>query len=286
MDETRVRADAERGLLQPRDDAEAGCAKDVPSFGCGDGGPPKRGTESRGEELALLPDAPECGLDSDVRGTGRAAQGRQGRPGGHPSRSHQQPPRPARPPKGAVAIVARGPSSSPCTSSGSCSSCRPGRSRASWTRDASRPEGVRQNSPGLALHLGHRPCSPAVCDVERRRLRCCPIAPWQPASRTRGRATCRAPVLEAQSAVTHRALRADPSVAADDVTQLRSVGIGRTWRSAGDHPGQTKVSPGNAAMQRRSFSVHIPSTSFISAGFRPPQPFTQTSSGLQGFRAR
>jgi len=51
------------------------------------------------------------------------------------------------------------------------------------------------------------PCSPAVCDVERRRIRCCPIAPRQPASRTRGRATCRAPVLEAQSAVAHRALR-------------------------------------------------------------------------------
>jgi len=162
-DETRVRTNAERGLLQPRDDAEAGCAKGLPSFGYGDGGPTKRGPESRGEELALLPDALECGLDSDVRGTGRAAQGRQGRPGGHPSRSHQQPLRPARPPKGAVAIVARLRSSSPCTSSGSCSSYRPGRSRASWTRDASRPEGVRQNSPGLALHLGHgrarQPCA-------------------------------------------------------------------------------------------------------------------------------
>ncbi|MGP0034601.1 MAG: hypothetical protein ACLP4R_08540, partial [Solirubrobacteraceae bacterium] len=32
-DETRVRADAEPRLLQPRDDAEAGCAKDLPSLG-------------------------------------------------------------------------------------------------------------------------------------------------------------------------------------------------------------------------------------------------------------
>ena len=94
-------------------------------------------------------------LDSEVRGTGRAAQGRQGRPGGHPSRSRQQPPRRARPLKGAVAIVARRRSSSPCTSSGACSSYRLGRGRPSWTRDASRPEGVRQNSPGLALRLGH-----------------------------------------------------------------------------------------------------------------------------------
>ncbi len=35
------------------------------------------------------------------------------------------------------------------------------------------------------------------------------------------------------------------------------------------------VSPGNVPMQRRWFSVHVPSTSFASAGFRPPQPFTR-----------
>ena len=41
-DGTRVRAEAERRLLQPRDDAEAGCAKDLLSFGRGNGDPPNR----------------------------------------------------------------------------------------------------------------------------------------------------------------------------------------------------------------------------------------------------
>jgi hypothetical protein len=45
LDETRVCADIERRLLQPRDDAKAGCAKDLPSFGRGNGGPPNRGPE-------------------------------------------------------------------------------------------------------------------------------------------------------------------------------------------------------------------------------------------------
>ena len=52
QDETRVRADAERRLLQPRDDAEAGCAKDLPSFGRGNGDPPNRRPELRGEHHA------------------------------------------------------------------------------------------------------------------------------------------------------------------------------------------------------------------------------------------
>ena len=47
-DEMRVRADAERWLLQPRDDVEAGWAKDLPSLGRGNGGPPNRTPELRG----------------------------------------------------------------------------------------------------------------------------------------------------------------------------------------------------------------------------------------------
>jgi hypothetical protein len=43
-DETRVRADAERRLLQPQDDAEAGCAKDLLSFGRANRGPPRSRT--------------------------------------------------------------------------------------------------------------------------------------------------------------------------------------------------------------------------------------------------
>ena len=47
-DETRVRADAERRLLQPRDDAEARRAEDLPSFGRGNGDTLNRRPELRG----------------------------------------------------------------------------------------------------------------------------------------------------------------------------------------------------------------------------------------------
>lgn len=53
------------------------------------------------------------------------------------------------------AIVAPRRSSSAHTSSCASSSYRLGRSRASRIRDPSRPEGVRQDSPGIALHFGH-----------------------------------------------------------------------------------------------------------------------------------
>ena len=66
QDETRVRADAERRRLEARDDAEAGCASGCPSFGRGNGTPPNRGPDAGEQELALLLDAPECGLDSDI----------------------------------------------------------------------------------------------------------------------------------------------------------------------------------------------------------------------------
>ena len=49
--ETRVRADAERGLLQRRDVAEAGGAEGLRSFGCGDRGGPTRGAELRREQV-------------------------------------------------------------------------------------------------------------------------------------------------------------------------------------------------------------------------------------------
>src|SRR5271154_4153887 len=47
-DETRERGDPEGRLLPPRDDAEAGNARDLVSFGRGNGGPPNRGPELRG----------------------------------------------------------------------------------------------------------------------------------------------------------------------------------------------------------------------------------------------
>ena len=56
-DETRVRADADRRLLQPRDDAEAGCAKDLPSFGRGNGDPSNRRLSCAETEHARVPGA-------------------------------------------------------------------------------------------------------------------------------------------------------------------------------------------------------------------------------------
>ena len=62
-DETRVRADAEPGLLQPRDDAETGRPKDLPLFGRGHGGAPDRGPELRGNRASLSrPRCPQCSL--------------------------------------------------------------------------------------------------------------------------------------------------------------------------------------------------------------------------------
>ena len=49
LDETRQRADPEGRLLPPRDDAEAGYAKDLVSFGRGNGDPPNRAPELRGK---------------------------------------------------------------------------------------------------------------------------------------------------------------------------------------------------------------------------------------------
>jgi hypothetical protein len=90
----------------------------------------------------------------------------------------------------------------------------------------------------------------------------------------------------ARSAVAHGDRLEEQNARTGDVMLLCSAGLRRAQRSAGDQPGRTKVSPGNAPMQRRWFSVHIPSTSFTAAGFRPPRPFTQTSGDLQAFRAR
>jgi hypothetical protein len=57
FDETRARAEAERRLLQPRADAEAGYAKDLPSFGRGNGGPSEPQTwvarGSRGRPITM-----------------------------------------------------------------------------------------------------------------------------------------------------------------------------------------------------------------------------------------
>ena len=94
------------------------------------------------------------------------------------------------------------------------------------------------------------------------------------------------PLIEPQSAIAQRDPLPEQDALADDVNLLCSTGIGRGQRSAGDQPGRTNISPGNAPLKRRSFSVHIPSASFTSAGFRPPWPFTPTSGDLQAFRAR
>jgi hypothetical protein len=48
LDETRQRADPEGRLLPPRDDAEAGYAKDLVSFGRGNGDPPNRAPDRSG----------------------------------------------------------------------------------------------------------------------------------------------------------------------------------------------------------------------------------------------
>ena len=48
LDETRQHADPEGRLLPPRDDAEAGYAKDLVSIGRGNGDPPNRAPELRG----------------------------------------------------------------------------------------------------------------------------------------------------------------------------------------------------------------------------------------------
>jgi hypothetical protein len=50
--ETRVRDDAEPRLLQPRDAAEAGRAKDLPLFGRGNGRLPNRGPQLRGSRAS------------------------------------------------------------------------------------------------------------------------------------------------------------------------------------------------------------------------------------------
>ena len=64
------------------------------------------------------------------------------------------PPRPERPENGPTAIVAPRCSSSSQTVAPQSRSARPGRSRAEWTCEASRPLGVRHGSPADALHVG------------------------------------------------------------------------------------------------------------------------------------
>ena len=78
--------------------------------------------------------------------------------------------------------------------------------------------------------------------------------------------------------------RGDVATPLHRLSMVRAVG--RTQRAGGDQPAQTKVGPVNAPMRRYWPSVHIPSTSFTSAGYRPPRLFTQTSGHIQAFRAR
>jgi hypothetical protein len=54
-DDTRERGDPEGRLLPPRDDAEASYARDLVSFGRGNGGPPNRGPELRGLGVRSAP---------------------------------------------------------------------------------------------------------------------------------------------------------------------------------------------------------------------------------------
>ncbi len=85
-------------------------------------------------------------------------------------------------------------------------------------------------STGLArgrLALRARPRSPSARDVECRRLRGCSTAPREPASQPRRGPTCRAPLIEPQSAIAHRDPLAEQNAVADDVPLLCSAGIGR-----------------------------------------------------------
>ncbi len=99
------------------------------------------------------------------------------------------------------------------------------------------------------LALRARPRSPSACDVEGRRLRGCSMAPREPASRTRRRPTRRAPLLEPQRAIAHHA---SGRRRATQALWLRSVGIGRTRRSAAAGPAETRVSPGDSEGERGS----------------------------------
>lgn len=66
-----------------------------------------------------------------------------------------RPPRPARPLNGTEATVAPRSSIACQTDSSDTSSCRPGRSRAWCVCEAWRPDGVRHESPGRDLQVGH-----------------------------------------------------------------------------------------------------------------------------------
>jgi hypothetical protein len=66
------------------------------------------------------------------------------------------PPLPARPENGTTAIAAARRSSSSHTACRAASSRRPGRSRAVWGWEDSRPDGVWHGSPESALHVGQR----------------------------------------------------------------------------------------------------------------------------------
>jgi hypothetical protein len=110
----------------------------------------------------------------------------------------------------------------------------------------------------------------------------------KPASRTRRRPTRRAPISKPQSAIAHGDPLAEPNALAGDVMLLCLAGIGRTQRSAGDQPGQTKSAwkcADAASLAFRPHSVHqfhlgrIAATSAVHSDFLP-------SRNLQAFRAR
>jgi hypothetical protein len=193
-----------------------------------------------------------------------------------------RPPRPARPLNGTIAIVAPRASSSRQTASPPSSSRRPGRSLASWVREASRPDGVRHGSPAVALHVGHvRPRHPR--------------ATWSPVGglvlrwygeRQRVPGAARhvghhSLSHSARSLTTRPVVDAPPRRCSSD--QSASGGL------AGPPP-PARRRPVSALEFRKTNSraqrVHSASTRSTTTVNRPPQPYTPDCSCLQGFSAR
>jgi hypothetical protein len=160
---------------------------------------------------------------------------------------------------------------------------RPLTARSRSSRHAARARPTRYRAHGARIDPGGAaPRVPAmrrgrgVCDRARPRSPCtsgtgapairarcgaptasrCSTTPRHSASRVRGRPTCRAPLIEPQSAIAHRDPSPEQNTLADDVTLLCSAGHRQAQRCADDQPGQTKVSPGNAPGASLAFRPH------------------------------
>lgn len=193
-----------------------------------------------------------------------------------------RPPRLARPLNATVAIVAPRASSSPQTASQLSSSLRPGRSLASWIREASRPDGVRHGSPAVALHVGHVRARHPARHVEPRgwpRLAVVRRATARPG----GRAACRTPLLEPQRAIAHHASCRRSASRPCSSAQSPSGGLGGPPPAARGGPvSALEFRKESGGVQR----VHSASTRSTSTVNRPSQPYTPYCGCLQGFSTR